>query len=107
MPSSHPKAHPATSTIRRQPCWAAEVFRITQTEEKIRVESIRGQRSLEGAAQQVGKKVRETMREISGTRPENLPKSEDIQEVKKRLKSGHREIKKIDGAKPKKRSPKP
>lgn len=80
---------------------AANLFRITQTEEKIRKESIKGQRSLEGAAQQVGKKVRETMREISGIRPESLPKSEDIQDVKKRLKNGHRDIKKIDGQKKK------
>jgi len=40
---------------------AANFFRITQTEEKIKKESIRGQQALENVAQGVGKKVRETM----------------------------------------------
>jgi DNA-damage-inducible protein D len=52
---------------------AANLFRITQTEAKIEKESIRGQGSLEKAAHEVGRTVRKTMIELSGTAPENLP----------------------------------
>jgi DNA-damage-inducible protein D len=75
---------------------AANLFRVTQTEEKIRAEAIRGQPSLERAAENVGRKVRTTMIEISGKRPENLPPAEDIKQVHKKLKTSHREIKKLD-----------
>ena len=36
------------------------------------------------------------MVEISGKRPEELPPDEDIKEVHKKLKSTHREIRKLD-----------
>ena len=78
---------------------AANLFRVTQTEEKIRSEHIRGQQPLERAAESVGRKVRNTMVQISGKRPEDLPPAEDIKEIHKKLKSSHREIKKIDGPK--------
>ena len=52
---------------------AANLFRITQTEAKIRNEGLRGQKMLEDAAYSVGRQVRKAMEEISGTRPENLP----------------------------------
>jgi len=78
---------------------AANLFRVTQTEEKIRGEKIQGQRSLEGVAEQVGRKVRKTMIEISGKKPENLPPAEDIKTVHKKLKSSHRKIREIDGPK--------
>jgi len=76
---------------------AANLFRVTQTEEKIRAERIRGQKPLEHAAEDVGREVRRTMVKISGRRPEDLPPAEDIKEVHKKLKSSHREIKKLDG----------
>ena len=75
---------------------AANLFRVTQTEEKIRSERIRGQRALENTAEGVGKKVRRTMIEISGKRPEDLPPAEDIKAIHKKLKSSHREIRKLD-----------
>lgn len=75
---------------------AANLFRVTQTEEKIRHEQIKGQKNLETAAEKVGMKVRATMREISGQRPEDLPPAQDIKGVHKQLKSSHREIKKLD-----------
>ena len=78
---------------------AANLFRVTQTEEKIRAEGIRGQPALERTAENVGRKVRNTMIEISGKRPENLPPAEDIKQVHKKLKSSHREIKKLDKSK--------
>ena len=75
---------------------AANLFRVTQTEEKIQVDRIRGQQALERTAQDVGRKVRKTMIEISGRKPEDLPPAEDIKEVHKKLKSSHREIRKRD-----------
>ncbi|HXP60399.1 MAG TPA: BRO family protein [Dongiaceae bacterium] len=51
---------------------AANLFRVTQTEEKIQVERTRGRQALERTAQEVGRKVRKTMIEISGRRPEDL-----------------------------------
>jgi DNA-damage-inducible protein D len=75
---------------------AANLFRVTQTEEKIRGEGIRGQRALEGTAEGVGRKVRRTMVEISGKRPEDLSPAEDIKSIHRKLKSSHREIRKLD-----------
>jgi DNA-damage-inducible protein D len=80
---------------------AANLFRITQTEEKIRNEDIRGQRPLEKAHESVGKEVRETMRRISGTLPEQLPPAEDIKKVRSGLKRTNKEFAKIDGKKSK------
>jgi len=75
---------------------AANLFRVTQTEEKIKAEGTRGQNNLERAAESVGRKVRSTMMEISGKRPEHLAPAEDIKQVHKKLKTSHREIRKLD-----------
>jgi DNA-damage-inducible protein D len=75
---------------------AANLFRITQTEEKIKNEAVRGQAALEATASNVGKKVRSAMLEISGTAPENLPPADDIRTVKKSLKKANSEFKKLD-----------
>jgi DNA-damage-inducible protein D len=75
---------------------AANLFRITQTEARIRNENVRGQRALEVTAHHVGRKVRETMRELSGTVPEALPIAQDIKQVRSSLKSTHKGFAKID-----------
>ena len=75
---------------------AANLFRITQTEAKIKNENIYGQRNAEMAAEGVGRKVRETMMEISGTRPEALPIRDDIKKVKSAIKASHKDFKKLD-----------
>jgi DNA-damage-inducible protein D len=80
---------------------AANLFRITQTEERIRNEDIVGQKPLERAAEQVGKAVRRTMVEISGTPPEALPAAEDIKSVKRALKRTGKEYAKLDKPRPK------
>lgn len=80
---------------------AANLFRITQTEGKIRNENLRGQSKLEVAAESVGRKVRNTIAEIGGTMPEKLLPSGDIDKVRKNLKKTHRGFKKIDGKKAK------
>ncbi|MCB1194399.1 MAG: hypothetical protein KDK90_28460 [Leptospiraceae bacterium] len=79
---------------------AANLFRITQTEAKIRNENIQGQNNLEVTAEKVGKEVRNTMIKISGTKPEDLELTDDVRTVKKDLKDTHKKFKKLD--KPKK-----
>lgn len=78
---------------------AANLFRITQTSEKIKNQNIRGQKSSESAAQEVGAKVRKTMIDISGTPPESLKISENIKNVKRGLKGANKEFKKLDNPK--------
>lgn len=55
---------------------AANLFRATQTDEKIRRENIRGKYAANEVHFQVGKKVRETIKELGGTMPEDLPTPE-------------------------------
>jgi len=66
---------------------AANLYRLTQTESKIKNSDLRGQSRLEGVAEEVGRLVRKSMLEISGTRPEDLPLGEDLKKVKQGLKS--------------------
>lgn len=77
---------------------AANLFRISQTEEKIKNQGIKGQVPLERAAQDVGRTVRETMIGISGTAPEHLPVAEHIEDVKRMIKSTNKKFKAIDRA---------
>lgn len=51
---------------------AANLFRATQTDEKIRRENIQGKEEANKTHYEVGKKVRETIKELGGTMPENL-----------------------------------
>ena len=55
---------------------AANLFRATQTDEKLRRENIRGKHAANETHFQVGKKVRETIKELGGTMPEDLPTPE-------------------------------
>jgi DNA-damage-inducible protein D len=80
---------------------AANLFRITQTDAKIKNQQLHGQRTLENAAFEVGKTVRKTMMEISGTAPEHLPIADHIKDVKKALKETSKKFKKLDGSKKK------
>lgn len=75
---------------------AANLFRITQTELKIKQENITGQSRLETTAHSVGAKVRKTMLDISGVAPENMLPATDINTVKKELKNKSKKIKQID-----------
>src|ERR1035441_8986564 len=78
---------------------AANLFRITQTEAKVRKESRRGQQSLERAAEEVGRRVRRKMQGISGNKAGAVAPAEDIRVVRKQLKSAQREFRKLDRAK--------
>lgn len=55
---------------------AANLFRATQTDEKLRRENIQGKQAAYDAHYEVGKKVRQTIKELGGTMPENLPTPE-------------------------------
>jgi len=52
---------------------AANLFRATQTEEKLRRENIKGKEKANKTHLEVGQKVRQTIQELGGTMPENLP----------------------------------
>ena len=52
---------------------AANLFRATQTEEKLKREKIKGKDAANRTHLEVGQKVRKTIQEIGGTLPENLP----------------------------------
>jgi len=52
---------------------AANLFRATQTDEKLRRENIQGKQAAYDTHYQVGKKVRQTIQELGGTMPEDLP----------------------------------
>jgi DNA-damage-inducible protein D len=54
---------------------AANLFRATQTEEKLRRGKIKGKQQANKTHYEIGKKVRKTIEEIGGTMPENLPAS--------------------------------
>ena len=64
---------------------AANLFRATQTEEKLRNEKIQGKQKANQTHYEVGKKVRQTIKEIGGTMPENLPAADSIKAVQKKL----------------------
>lgn len=52
---------------------AANLFRATQTDEKLRRENIQGKQAAYDTHYGVGKKVRQTIKELGGTMPEDLP----------------------------------
>ncbi len=61
---------------------AANLFRATQAEDKLRREGVRGKAQANRTHHEVGRKVRQTISELGGTMPENLPVPEwSIQRV--------------------------
>ena len=80
---------------------AANLFRATQTEDKLRRENVRSKDRANQIHHQVGRKVRQTIRELGGTMPENLPVAENIKKVesreKKRLKAELKAMPKPEG----------
>ncbi len=61
---------------------AANLFRATQTEEKLSRENIKGKRKANQTHQDVGKKVRETIQQLGGTMPEDLPVAQSIKNIR-------------------------
>jgi DNA-damage-inducible protein D len=74
---------------------AANLFRVTQTEQKIAKDNIRGQTALEDAAEAVGRVVREAIIASGGTAPESLPLAEHIQDAKRKVKAARKVMKEL------------
>jgi len=70
---------------------AANLFRATQTEEKLRRDEIQGKQHANQTHFAVGQKVRQTIEELGGTMPEDLPAPprsiKQIEAAKKKLES--------------------
>ena len=68
---------------------AANLFRATQAEEKLKRENVKSKQRAKNTHFEVGKKVRATIRELGGTMPEALPTPEksvkQIADAKKKL----------------------
>ena len=65
---------------------AANLFRATQTDEKLRRDKIKGVTAANETHYQVGRKVRQTIKELGGTMPEDLPTpKKSIQQVEREL----------------------
>ena len=60
---------------------AANLFRATQTEEKLRKDNIKGKDKANRTHFEIGKKVRKTIEEIGGTMPEDLPAAGSIKKI--------------------------
>lgn len=60
---------------------AANLFRATQTEEKLRRENIKGKTKANQTHYEVGKKVWQTIKELGGTMPEDLPVADSIKGI--------------------------
>lgn len=69
---------------------AANLFRATQTDEKLRKEKIQGKTAANRTHYEVGAKVRQTIKELGGTMPEDLPTPD------KSIQQLEREAKKIE-----------
>ncbi len=69
---------------------AANLFRATQTEEKLRRDQVHGKTQANQTHFEVGRKVRQTIQELGGTMPENLPQPDSsirqLESAKKKLK---------------------
>jgi len=66
---------------------AANFFRVTQTEEKLRKANVQGIQAAYNTHYEVGRQVRDAMLKISGVAPEDLPAAESIKKAEKRLKA--------------------
>jgi DNA-damage-inducible protein D len=71
---------------------AANLFRATQAEEKLRRDQVQGKDAANLTHYKVGAKVRQTIRELGGTMPEELPAADSIKKIeskrRKRLSKG-------------------
>lgn len=75
---------------------AANLFRATQTEEKLRRDKVVGKHNANNVHYEVGQKVRQAIIDIGGTMPENLPQAEDIVKVGRRLQKAIKGTQKLD-----------
>lgn len=65
---------------------AANLFRATQAEDKLRRDKIQGKSQANSTHREVGKRVRKTIQDLGGTMPENLPSAESIKKLEAKAK---------------------
>ncbi|HZJ40970.1 MAG TPA: DNA damage-inducible protein D [Candidatus Saccharimonadales bacterium] len=65
---------------------AANLFRATQTDAKLRRENIQGEMRANLTHYEVGQKVRKTIEELGGEMPENLPPVGNIKKIQNKIK---------------------
>lgn len=73
---------------------AANLFRITQTDEKLKKDNVRDEVAARKAHFMVGGKVRQTIKDIGGELPENIKAEKHIKDVKKEIKLLEKQTKK-------------
>jgi DNA-damage-inducible protein D len=73
---------------------AANLFRITQTDEKLKKDKIRSDAGARHTHFMVGGKVRQTIKDIGGELPENIKPEKHIKEVKREIKFLQKQSKK-------------
>ena len=62
----------------------ANLFRISQTEQKLKNENIKLEKDANETHYKVGKEIRNTIKKLGGTMPENLPTPDkNLKELKK------------------------
>jgi DNA-damage-inducible protein D len=66
---------------------AANLFRLTQTEERLRRGDVTTKAGANRTHHEIGKRVRQTMMESSGVPPEKLPAADHIRHARKRVES--------------------
>lgn len=54
----------------------ANLFRISQTEQKLKRDNVKTEKDANDTHYEVGSKIRETIKELGGTMPEDLPTPE-------------------------------
>lgn len=71
---------------------AANLFRATQTDDKLRRDGVAGKKAANVTHHEVGRRVRRTIEDIGGTMPEDLPapdrSAKELEREKKRLEGG-------------------
>ena len=67
---------------------AANLFRATQTEDKLKRDKIKGKQNANTTHFDVGQKVRQTIKELGGTMPEDLPTEHSIKKIESKKNKG-------------------
>lgn len=57
---------------------AANLFRVTQAEEKLKRDNIKGKTNANQTHHKVGKKIRQTIKELGGAMPEDSPTPKEV-----------------------------
>jgi DNA-damage-inducible protein D len=64
---------------------AANLFRATQTDDKLKRDRIRGKDAANKTHQEVGQEVRKLIKKLGGTMPEDLPPAPDVKKVERQI----------------------